>query len=194
MQVQRDDWDNLSDDVCYINPDPSVQDRAGDHLRGRQRKEDEMNDIEKEAWKSAAHCAKVCEDEDVPDEDEWYLENQNEIPRGRLASEDDAASANDTEIAEDSSPSDESARAAAREQWQKATAERKKNRTCFQYRWHDEACCTARSFKMGAPKAKPAKKDDKKEQWISGWDLKGINDWIEATGECEQPAWKTPET
>jgi hypothetical protein len=187
MTVQRQDWDNLSDDVCYINPDPDVQHRAEDHIRERQKKEEDMSDIEKVAWKSASHCSRVCEDEDVEDEDEW-LAKQKVVPRVSTDPEKDAATAQDTEKAEDSGPSD----AAAREQWHKTMSERKKNRTCFQWRWHDEQCCTARSFKMGAPKAKPEKSDNSKDKWVSGWDLKGINDWIDAMGECKV-AWKTPE-
>ncbi|KAK9426182.1 hypothetical protein SUNI508_12543 [Seiridium unicorne] len=188
MQVQRQDWDNLSDDVCYINPDHNAQSRAGDHERGRQKKKNDLTDVEKDAWKSPEHCARVCEDEDVPDEDEWELK-QKVVPRDPEPEDsENAATANDTEKAEDTGPSDE----AMREQWKTAMNERKKSRTCFQYRWHDEVCCTARSFKLGAPKAKPDE-DRRKERWVSGWDLKGINDWIDAMGECTEVAWKTPE-
>ncbi|KAK6074375.1 hypothetical protein SCUP234_04360 [Seiridium cupressi] len=188
MQVQRQDWDNLSDDVCYINPDHNAQSRAGDHERGRQKKKNDLTDVEKDAWKSPEHCARVCEDEDVPDEDEWELK-QKVVPRDPEPEDsENAATANDTEKAEDTGPSDE----AMREQWKTAMNERKKSRTCFQYRWHDEVCCTARSFKLGAPKAKPDE-DRREERWVSGWDLKGINDWIDAMGECTEVAWKTPE-
>ncbi|OTB16748.1 glycosyltransferase family 31 protein [Daldinia sp. EC12] len=131
MQVSRENWDNLSDDVCYLNPDPEAQQRADGHSRDRQKKGEDMNDIEKEAWKSWENCAKVCESQD-------------------------------------------------------------RNRSCFQYRWHDEVCCTAKSFKLGAPKM-PPDNGDSKAKWVSGWHLKGINDWIDAMGECKKPAWKTPE-
>jgi hypothetical protein len=174
MQVQRQDWDNLSDDVCYINPDHDAQARAGDHERGRQKKKTDLTEIE---------------EEDVPDEDEWEL-GQKVVPRdSEPDGGENAATANDTEKAEDSGPSDE----AMRKQWKTVMDERKKSRTCFQYRWHDEVCCTARSFKLGAPKAKPDH-DKQMERWVSGWDLKGINDWISAMGECTEVAWKTPES
>ncbi|KAH6652765.1 hypothetical protein BKA67DRAFT_659440 [Truncatella angustata] len=186
MQVQRHDWDNLSDDVCYISSDADAQARAGDHEKGRQKKGHEMTQVEKDAWKSPKHCARVCEEEDVPDEDEWELK-QKVVPRNPEEVE-NAANASDTEKAEDSDASDE----AMREQWKTMLNEHKKSRTCFQYRWHDEVCCTARSFKLGAPKSKPDE-DKQKEQWVSGWDLKGINDWIDAMGECKEIAWKTPE-
>lgn len=186
MQVRRRDWDNLSDDVCYINPDPAAQERAEEHIRERQKDEGEMTDTEKEAWKSPENCARVCEEEDVPEEEEPIADLSR---RDNVAREpepgDNAATANDTERAEDTGPSD----ASVRDQWHK-TLEKKKNRTCFQYRWHDEQCCTARSFKMGAPKAKP---DKDKARWVSGWDLKGINDWIDAMGECKEIQWKKPE-
>ncbi|KAI0414351.1 hypothetical protein F5X98DRAFT_349337 [Xylaria grammica] len=142
MQKARENWDNGSDDVCYINLDPDAQERADGHSRGRQRKEEEMSEIEKEAWKSPENCAKVCESE--------------------LSAED----------------SDDK--------------EKRLNRNCFQYRWHDEVCCTSKSFKFGEPKAKPAD-DDSKARWTSGWYMEGIKDWIDAMGECTEPAWKIPE-
>ncbi|KAI0179589.1 glycosyltransferase family 31 protein [Hypoxylon sp. FL1284] len=182
MQVSRQNWDNLSDDVCYLNPDPQAQQQADEHARGRQKKEEEMSEVEKEAWKSFENCAKVCESQDVPDEEEW--EKQGLFGRDDA----DSGAANDTETAEDTSPSD----AAAREAWKKTMNEKKRNRSCFQYRWHDEVCCTARSFKLGAPKTEPDNSDPK-AKWTSGWHLKGINDWIDAMGECTNPEWKTPD-
>jgi hypothetical protein len=191
MQIQRQDWDNLSDDVCFLNPD--AQDRADEHVRNRQKNKNELTEVEKVAWKSPEHCARVCEGEDVPEDDEWNKQevfgrhNNSTDKTGDLPKDANAATALDTQKAQDSGPSDQ----AAREAWQLAMRERRRNRTCFQYRWHDEQCCTARSFKLGAPKAKPGS-EDKKQKWISGWHLKGINDWIAAMGNCE-PAWKTPE-
>jgi hypothetical protein len=142
MQKTREDWDNLSDDVCYISPDPGAQERADGQARDRQKKEDEMSGIEKEAWKSPENCAKVCEFE-ISEEDS----NKKDKMLGRK---------------------------------------------CFQYRWHDEVCCTARSFKLGEPKL-GFTNDDPKTKWTSGWYLEGINDWIDAMGECKKPAWKIPE-
>ncbi|KAJ8130399.1 hypothetical protein O1611_g3233 [Lasiodiplodia mahajangana] len=142
MRETREHWDNGSDDVCYINPAPDAQERADGHAKDRQRKEDEMSEIEKEAWKSPENCAKVCESE-IPAEDSGNKEKQ-------------------------------------------------RDRQCFQYRWHDEVCCTSKSFKMGEPKPK-ASGGDSKEKWTSGWYMKGIHDWIDAMGECTEPAWKVPE-
>jgi hypothetical protein len=141
MEKVRKDWDNLSDDVCYINPDPSAQEQANEQDRDRQKKQDEMSEIEQEAWKSPENCARVCESE-IPEKD-----SNNK--------------------------------------------EKKLERSCFQYRWHDEVCCTAKSFKLGEPKQGAS--DDEKSKWTSGWYMKGINDWIDAMGECTKPAWKIPE-
>ncbi|KAI1273451.1 hypothetical protein F5Y07DRAFT_253496 [Xylaria sp. FL0933] len=142
MQQTRENWDNGSDDVCYINPDPDAQERADGHARDRQRKEDEMSEIEKEAWKSPENCAKVCE----------------------------------SEISEEDSDN----------------KEKRLSRECFQYLWHDEVCCTSKSFKLGEPKSK-LQDGESKEKWTSGWYLEGIQDWIDAMGECTKPAWKIPE-
>ena len=45
---------------------------------------------------------------------------------------------------------------------------------------------------MGEPKPKSVD-DGLKLKWMSGWYLKGIQDWIDAMGECTAPAWKIPE-
>jgi hypothetical protein len=186
MSVMREHWDNLSDDVCYINPDATIQGQADEHVKSRQKKETDMTPIEKEAWKSAEHCAHVCSSQDVADEEDdegWVMQVKT---AARDASEADPADANDTEKSEDSAPSD----ATLREQRKKAMNDAKKSRTCFQYRYHNQQCCVAKSFKLGAPKAKS---QEAKTKWVSGWDLKGINDWISAMGECKNVQWKTPE-
>jgi hypothetical protein len=181
MKVSRQDWDNLSDDVCYVNPDPDAQERAEGFERDRQKSEDEMTDIEKVAWKSPENCAKVCALEDVTEE-----ELEDDV-RAYARAHDDS----DTTTSEDPDDSSFSDRA-AREARKQSMDEKKRNRTCFQYRWHEEVCCTSKSFKLGAPKARP-EEGGSKARWTSGWHLKGINDWIDATGECTEPAWKKPE-
>lgn len=140
MVDTRHDWDNLSDDVCYVNPDPEAQKNAEGYQRDRQRKQGDMNPAEKEAWKSWENCSKVCAYGD-------------EHEKG-------------------------------------SSLEKKRKRECFQWRWNKEVCCISKSFKLGQPKEKAPNKKDK---WISGWYLKGIKDWIEATGECKEPRWVTPE-
>ncbi|KAH7026198.1 family 31 glycosyltransferase [Microdochium trichocladiopsis] len=144
MVEMRQDWDNLSDDVCYVNPDPEAQKAAEGYQRDRQKKPGELNSVEKEAWKSWENCAKVCAHGDN--------EKSNDLSEVSLA--------------------------------------KKRNRECFQYRWNKEVCCVSKSFKLGEPKEKS---DKTKDRWMSGWYLKGINDWIQATGECKEPRWVTPE-
>ncbi|KAH8671204.1 hypothetical protein BX600DRAFT_434328 [Xylariales sp. PMI_506] len=185
MQVMRHDWDNLSDDVCFVNPEMEAEGAE----RDRQKDESEMTAIEKDAWKSAEHCAKVCAQEDVQDEEDWDLANMAQHPStedGGIAASGDM---DDTEMRDENGQYNRTDIALDKETWRNAMTEKKKNRTCFQYRWHDGVCCTSASFKMGEAKARP---EVEKERWISGWNLKGINDWIAAMGECE-PEWKVPE-
>lgn len=68
MVAAREDWDNLSDDVCYGDPSPEVQMRMDPTLRGRQKPSEELNDVEKEAHLSPDHCARVCSYEDDENE------------------------------------------------------------------------------------------------------------------------------
>ncbi|KAI5923892.1 glycosyltransferase family 31 protein [Camillea tinctor] len=182
MRVSREDWDNLSDDVCYINPDPSAQQQAEGYLRDRQKAEHEMNDVEKEAWKSSENCAKVCASLDIPDKDEW---DEDEVTSRQY---DSPTTTTSTSTSRNASPSN----VAKRQDWELSRLEKRLNRSCFQYRYHKGVCCTAKSFKLGTPKPAPDS-DNSMEKWRSGWYLKGINDWIDAMGECREPAWKTPE-
>ncbi|KAI1341363.1 hypothetical protein F5Y15DRAFT_354355 [Xylariaceae sp. FL0016] len=181
MQVLRENWDNLSDDVCYLNPDPAAQENVDGSLRDRMKDKGELNEFETEAWSSPESCAKICASEDIADDEDW----EHRILARKEAN---TATANNTENAGDTDPSD----AFVREAWRNTMNEKKRNRTCFQYRWHDDVCCTSRSFKLGAPKASPGDGEEK-ARWISGWHLKGINDWIDAMGDCDGPTWTTPE-
>ncbi|KAH6869900.1 hypothetical protein B0T10DRAFT_568657 [Thelonectria olida] len=56
-----------------------------------------------------------------------------------------------------------------------------RDRQCFQWRYHNKACCLAGSFKLG--KSRP--EEDPKDKWSSGWFIEGINKWIEAKGDCQ---------
>ncbi|KAI1332861.1 glycosyltransferase family 31 protein [Xylariaceae sp. FL0255] len=141
MKDIREDWDNTSDDMCYINPNPDAQEDIDGHEKERAKKEEDMTDVEKDAWKSSENCAKVCESEPF-----------------KVDADDD---------------------------------EKRRNRRCFQYRWHDDVCCIASSFRFGKPRPKP--EEDSKTKWTSGWYMEGINDWIDVMGSCDRPAWKTPE-
>jgi hypothetical protein len=183
----REDWDNLSDDVCYIDPDEEAQDSADKGLRERQKKEEDKNGVEKKAHKSPDHCARVCEYEGT---DASYDDLTTEEDEGdEDHAEDDDAEGDD---AIDESPLEDGIPATARlNKNSKSRRHLKKtlNRQCFQYRYYNGVCCTSRSFKLGVPKAIGAQDGEK---WHSGWYLKGIKEWIEAKGECAEAEWKIP--
>lgn len=56
----REDWDNLSDDVYYLGPNTT---RFEDWQVERAKKED-LSDAEKEAHMSFDHCKRMCDDVD----------------------------------------------------------------------------------------------------------------------------------
>lgn len=72
MRSYRENWDNLSGDSCYLNPDPEAHDRASEHAKAHEKKEGSQTEAEKEAWQSPEKCARVCEtefsEEDMRDE------------------------------------------------------------------------------------------------------------------------------
>ncbi|KAF5967320.1 glycosyltransferase family 31 [Fusarium coicis] len=159
LEAEHDEWDNLSDDVCYIGFGPEAQGKASDHEKGRQKKENEKNAIEQHAHRSKEHCAMVCEAEnlDISEDDYYNLKDdkgRNEMIRSRYSQK-------------------------------KGNKEWHAGRRCFQWRYHNNVCCIARSFKRG----KPRKEQKPEEKWTSGWFVQGINDWIDAKGDCT-PEWK----
>ncbi|SCV29360.1 uncharacterized protein FFB14_02509 [Fusarium fujikuroi] len=159
LEAEHDEWDNLSDDVCYIGFGPEAQGKATDHQKGRQKKENEKNAIEQHAHRSKEHCAMVCEAEnlDISEDDYYNLKDdkeRNEMIRSRYSQK-------------------------------KGNKEWHAGRRCFQWRYHNNVCCIARSFKRG----KPRKEQKPEEKWTSGWFVQGINDWIDAKGDCT-PKWK----
>ena len=58
---------------------------------------------------------------------------------------------------------------------------------CFQYRWQDGICGTARAFMLGKPRRRDGNEEHKR--WRSGWLVEKINRWIEAQGECDDVKW-----
>ncbi|KAF7549946.1 hypothetical protein G7046_g8176 [Stylonectria norvegica] len=157
----RLDWDNMSDDTCYVGPDASDQARTGDRERERQKPESEKNAIERRAHLSAAACAKVCQAAGLPLNDTIIDGLHTEADRDALIHSMYNTRAGDEDFHRD--------------------------RQCFQWRYQRGACCTASSFKLGAPKMEEHQDD----RWMSGWFVNGINDWIAAKGDCE-PDWKVP--
>ncbi|SPJ75138.1 uncharacterized protein FTOL_04869 [Fusarium torulosum] len=161
LKAEHEDWDNLSDDVCYVGFGPEAQAKATDKQRGRQRKENEKNAVEQHAHRSKEHCAMVCESEnlDISENDYYGLKNdqeRNEMIRSRY----------------DQKKGDKI--------WHSG-------RRCFQWRFQNNVCCISKSFKRG----KPHKEQKPEQKSTSGWFVKGINDWIDAKGDCT-PKWKDP--
>lgn len=54
MASEKEDWDNISDDVFY---------RAPGVEGNRQKKTEEMSQLEKEAYLSFENCAKACDEQ-----------------------------------------------------------------------------------------------------------------------------------
>lgn len=162
MVSYRKDWDNLSDDTCYIAPDEESQKKATGQQRDRQVKEGDKNVVQKYAHNSPAACAKVCEAAglDIPTEEFEKLETETD--RGKLIrAKYDEKAGGDVGF--------------------------KKDRKCFQWRFQKNVCCTSKSFKLGKPK----KEKNDGDKWTSGWFVKGINDWIETKEECPLD-WRNP--
>lgn len=158
----RGDWDNGSDDTCYIGPEDEQQKRAPDHEKGRQKKQNEKNVIERSAHNSAAACSKVCEAAGLDINEEEYESLDSDVMRGLHIHDKYAERRNDKKF--------------------------RKKRDCFQWKYNKGVCCTSRSFKLGKPK----RENNKEDKWTSGWFVKGINDWIDAKGDCDKVAWKEP--
>ncbi|KAM0519480.1 hypothetical protein ACHAPE_003654 [Trichoderma viride] len=154
MVQHRKDWDNLSDDTCYIGPDDESQKKAPHAAKDRQKKEEDKNAVQKNAHSSPAACAKVCESEGLDIPANQFEKLDTETDRSQLI----------------------------RSKYDEKTGDKgfKKDRKCFQWRFQKGVCCTSKSFKLGKPKRE---KEDK-DKMTSGWFVRGINDWIETQGEC----------
>ncbi|KAH6690608.1 hypothetical protein F5X68DRAFT_229920 [Plectosphaerella plurivora] len=166
----RTHWDNMADDVCYANPDPAVRARLDPKLLKRVKNEG-LNGVERDAHKSLAHCAQVCEyegyvDAEADDDEEAGITKQNEkrAPTKKVLK-------------------------------YSKSKQNPLDRRCFQYRYHNGVCCTGRSFRLGAPRREvEGNVQDKPEDvWHSGWHLDHINAWIKAKGDCPAPRWKVPD-
>lgn len=58
---------------------------------------------------------------------------------------------------------------------------------CFQFRFQDGICGTARAFMLGHPRKRDG--DEERKRWKSGWLVKKIHNWIEEQGECQGVNW-----
>ncbi|KAK3689206.1 glycosyltransferase family 31 protein [Podospora appendiculata] len=61
---------------------------------------------------------------------------------------------------------------------------------CFQYKYQKGICMFSRSVMLG----KPVKEDDDLGHTISGWDVKKIDAWVKAQGECTKILWPEVKT
>ncbi|KAI5462533.1 family 31 glycosyltransferase [Mariannaea sp. PMI_226] len=156
---KREQFDNLSEDTCYIGADEAAQNAAGDREKSRQKKQDDKNPIERQAHQSPEHCSRVCMAEGLGIHQEHY----------------------------DSLQSDSERFAYLESKYAERSADKGFNgeRHCFQWRYHKNTCCVAKSFKLGRPR----REEKVEDRWTSGWFVEGINKWIEAKGDCA-PAWK----
>lgn len=161
----RRDWDNLSDETCYVGPAPEEQQRVGDRERERQKPQDQKNAVEAQAHVSSAACSKVCEAAGLDIDANEYGALPNDVDRGRYIRE-----RYENRIVGDFDLGFRS------------------QRSCFQWRYQNGACCTSNSIKLGTPK----REDGDEKRWTSGWFVRGINDWVEARGTCNEIAWKVP--
>ncbi|KAG9249973.1 glycosyltransferase family 31 protein [Emericellopsis atlantica] len=160
----RQDWDNLSDDTCFIGPHQVDQENAGDTEKSRQKLEREKTIVEKEAHKSPTACAKVCEADKLMIPEDEYLALSDDIKKDHYLQE-----KYEKRIRED------------------VGGVFRRGRSCFQWRYHQGACCISQSFKLGMPRHGAVE-----DEWTSGFFVKGIKQWIEARGECLHPDWREP--
>ncbi|KHN96980.1 uncharacterized protein MAM_05089 [Metarhizium album ARSEF 1941] len=161
----RRDWDNLSSGTCYVGPED--EDRVSDCVRSRRKPESEKNIVEKQAHKSPAACAKVCEAEGLEISDADFSSPSTETARAELV----------RKRYDDKAGRDASFRL---------------NRTCFQWKYEHGVCVTSPTFTLGVPR--PVSGDWKYEKVVtSGWFVRGIEDWADAMGNCP-PRWKEPVT
>jgi hypothetical protein len=171
LRNYRVDWDNLSEDVCYISPDPTLRRNAPRRAVDREKKGDKLTPVERNAYRSPYHCSKVCE----------YEGYEGELPE----------SVNEKNAGPDDfdDPGDEEAETEQGRENKKPL--RKKlggDRQCFQWLCHQGVCCTAQYFTLGRPKrVKPGIL-----KWHAGWYVQGVQEWIEAAGECKDVLWVTP--
>lgn len=156
----RGNWDNLSDDVCYIAPEEEHQNRAGEHEKARQKQQQDKDVVERHAHESPAACAKVCESAGLGINEEEYEHIESSADKAAFIRGKYDARRHDEGF--------------------------RRDRSCFQWRYNRGACCVSRSFKLG----KPRREDKNEDKWTSGWFLKGINDWVEARENCDKVDWK----
>ena len=160
----RLDWDNMSEDTCYIGPSGEEQENAGEAEKWHQMPEEQKNTVERRAHLSPATCSKVCEADGIDIPDNEYVSFGNEVERGHFIQD-----RLEKKVFEDSS------------------GDFRRSRSCFQWRYSHGVCCTSKSFKLGKPRREPGD-----AKWTSGWFVRGIQDWVHESGNCNEVKWQTP--
>jgi hypothetical protein len=198
LRNYRPDWDNFSEDVCYISPDPFLRSKAAPSAIKHEKKPEQQTWVEENAHRSPYHCSKVCEYEGYkgelpepgdntaePDDMEEEGETQDKMMRDSTSTQDKMEDSGNQDEPEDLSLKKFKRKTQAKEPPRKNLGQ---NRKCFQWRYHGGVCCTNRHFTLGKPKKV------KSGSWkhYSGWYLEGIQEWIEAAGECKDVMWVMP--
>ncbi|PFH58302.1 hypothetical protein XA68_13906 [Ophiocordyceps unilateralis] len=173
LRRRRTAWDNLSADTCYIAPDDESQRRAAADLRALQRPHEDKSPVESIAHRGPDACEAVCEAAGLDVDAASWAKAADEDDPGI----DDAGIRRSVWLARRYN-----ARASRSD-----ALDFHRRRDCFQWRYHAGVCCTSSSFKLGHPKKHPYRG----KPWISGWFVRGIDDWAVAQGVCE-PIWREP--
>ncbi|KAF4125786.1 hypothetical protein GMORB2_1032 [Geosmithia morbida] len=166
LVTRRRDWDNLADEVCLVGPSPGEQEGPGDEERYRQKPEEEKTVVETEAHQSPDACARVCEAEGLAVDEAMYRSLVDDDDKARYIRQLYEERIHDHD----------------------GGIQFRQQRTCFQWRYHHGACCTASGIKLGSP----SYEEEDADKWTSGWFTRGIDDWIDARGECVQVEWQEP--
>lgn len=165
---RRRDWNNLADETCYIGPSQAEQDMPGDEERWRQVPHDQKSPVQAEAHTSPDACARVCEADKLDVDPAVYASLADDVSKAQYISR-----LYNDRVRHAPTPED--------------AHQFRLDRSCFQWRYHHGACCTSAGIRLGAPSFEV----DEADKWTSGWFLRGIDDWIDARGDC--PAeWQDP--
>ncbi|RDA90197.1 hypothetical protein CP533_0480 [Ophiocordyceps camponoti-saundersi (nom. inval.)] len=207
---RRNGWDNLSADVCYIAPDAESQRRAGAELRAVQRNQEDKSPVERAAHRGPDACEAVCEAAGLDVDAASWASAADVVAmerRGEGGGGDDDDNEDHDDESDDSSSSSTASSSSSPALQQDAGSRRRawlshryearasksdklkfhRRRDCFQWRYHAGVCCTGSGVKLGRPRKHPYRG----MPWISGWFVRGINDWADSQGVCE-PLWREP--
>jgi len=197
LRNHRVDWDNHSEDVCYITPDEVLRRGAPQGAIEHEKKLELQTWVEKHAYRSPYHCSKVCEYEGYGDQLLEPVQRMNGVegdkgeegrPEGPPTTEDEKEEMDTIGEPDESDLNGQ--------EWENSDNAKVlppknigKDRKCFQWRYHEGVCCTSKHFSLGRPqRVKPGL-----QKWHSGWYIQGIQEWIKEAGECKEVLWAKAE-